>query len=133
MVYLAQSYLQLGKKDEAREIFSKLVMNLPNVAQPDDFALAGVRGLDEIETYNKTAPQLSDGEHYRRAFIYQFNRDFPDARKHYSAIVENFPQSTFAPDAMYQIGRGYVQEGDFEELTRQTEEALQLVKNASAL
>ncbi|MGI8468549.1 MAG: transglycosylase SLT domain-containing protein [Pyrinomonadaceae bacterium] len=119
LVYLGQSYLQLGNANEAREIFTKLVNNLPNPAQPDDFALAGAKGLDEIDggraNLGKVAPQISDAEHYRRASVYQFNRDFSDARLHYTALVEQFPQSTFAPDAMYQTGRGFVQEGNFDE------------------
>ncbi|MGI9034692.1 MAG: transglycosylase SLT domain-containing protein [Pyrinomonadaceae bacterium] len=119
LVYLGQSYLQLGKMNEAREIFTRLAGNLPNSAQPDDFALAGARGLDELdcgrENLGKIAPDISDGEHYRRALIYQFNRDFSDARLHFTAIIENFPQSNFAPDAMYQTGRGFVQQGNFDE------------------
>ena len=61
------------------------------------------------------AQPLPDFEHLRRASIYQFNRDFNDARKHYAAIVENFPTSGIVPDAMFQIGRGYAQEGNLNE------------------
>ena len=118
-VYLGQAYLQLGKTGDAREIFTRLVNNLPNPAQPDDFALAGARGLDELdsgrENLGKAAPQISDIEHYRRATIYQFNRDFADARLHFTALVEQFPQSNFAPAAIYQTGRGFVQQGNFDE------------------
>lgn len=119
LVYLGQSFLQLGKMNEARDVFTKLVNNLPNTSQPDDFALAGVRGLDELdggsENLGRIAPNVSDVEHYRRAFVYQFNRDFADARLHFAALVEQFPQSNFAPDALYQIGRGFVQQGNFDE------------------
>jgi soluble lytic murein transglycosylase len=119
LVYLGQSYLQLGKQAEAREVFTRLTNNLPNPAQPDDFALAGARGLDELdggrENLGKVAPKISDAEHFRRATIYQFNRDFADARLHFAALVEDFPQSTFAPDAMYQIGRGLTLQLNFDE------------------
>lgn len=133
-VYIGQSYQRLGKINEARNVFNAIIKNTPNSTQPDDFALAGVRGLDEIEVgkenFGKIAPQLSDAEHYRRAFVYQFNRDFPLARLHYQAMVDNFPQSPFTPDAMYQIGRGFAQEENFEEAVKwfervQTEYALQ--------
>ncbi|MBA2735367.1 MAG: tetratricopeptide repeat protein, partial [Pyrinomonadaceae bacterium] len=43
LVLLAQAYLQSGKTAQARETFAKLITNLPNPAQPDDFALAGAK------------------------------------------------------------------------------------------
>ncbi len=118
LVFLAEAFLQSGKTAEAREGFTKLTNNLPNPAQPDDFALAGAKGLDRLETgenFGKAAPNLADFEHLRRAAIYQFNRDFADARLHYQAIVKNYPQSENAPHALYQIGRGYAQEANYVE------------------
>lgn len=80
LVLLGQSYLQSGKVNEAREVFTKLVSNLPNPTQPDDFALEGAKGLDEMEigkeNFGRVAPQLAEPEHLRRAAIYQFNRTF---------------------------------------------------------
>jgi soluble lytic murein transglycosylase len=118
LVFLGEAYLQSGKTNEARETFSKLINNLPNAAQPDDFALAGARGLDRLETgenFGKTVANLTDLNHLQRASIYQFNRDFTDARLHYQAIVKNYPQSGLVPESLYQIGRGYAQEADFVE------------------
>jgi soluble lytic murein transglycosylase len=114
---LAQAYLQSGKTGEAREIFTKLIDKLANPAQPDDFALAAARVLDELdggrESLGKTAPQLAETEHLRRASIYHFNRNFPFARLHYQAVVERFPNSSNLAFAMYQTGRTYAQEGNF--------------------
>ena len=118
LVLLGEAYLQSGKLAEAREVFTKLTNNLPNPGQPDDFALAGAKGLDKLdagESYGKSAPNLPDFEHLRRALIYNFNRDFTDARLHYQAIVKDYPQSGNVPDALYQIGRGYAQEANFVE------------------
>jgi soluble lytic murein transglycosylase len=119
LVLIGQSYLQSGKTAEAREVFTKLLANLPNPAQPDDFALIAAKTLDEMDSekgaFGKTAPRLADLEHFRRAKIYQFNRDFADARLHFTAIVERFPQSPNLPESLYQIGRGYVQENNFNE------------------
>ncbi len=116
LALLAQAYLQSGKQEQARETFTKLFSGLPNPAQPDDFALEAARGLDFIETgaenFGKIAPKLSDYEHLRRASIYNFNRDFTDARLHYLAIVENHPSSGLLPDAIYQVGRMYAQTGE---------------------
>ncbi|MEQ1765485.1 MAG: transglycosylase SLT domain-containing protein, partial [Pyrinomonadaceae bacterium] len=65
------------------------------------------------ERFGKEVAKLSDYEHLKRASIYQFNRDFADARLHFLAIVENHPTSGLAPDALYQIGRGYTQISEF--------------------
>ena len=63
--------MQSGKNEKARTVFNKLVEDLPNLAQPDDFALEGVRGLDKLdvgkENFGKIAPELSDKEHLKRA------------------------------------------------------------------
>jgi TolA-binding protein len=116
---LGQAYLQGGKETEAREIFTRLINNLPNPAQPDDFALTAARTLDRLdggaENFSKTAAQMPDTEHFRRASIYQFNRDFPAARLHFKAIVERYPASGYVPDALYQTGRSFVQERNFNE------------------
>ncbi len=119
LVFLAQSYLQSGKTTEAREIFTRLINELPNPAQPDDYALSAAKSLDLMEVgaenFGKNAPKLGDYEHLRRAQIYNFNRSFADARLHYRAIIENHPQSGNVPDAIYQIGRSYAQLGEFSE------------------
>ncbi|MDQ3088576.1 MAG: tetratricopeptide repeat protein, partial [Acidobacteriota bacterium] len=117
LVLLGNAYLQIGKLNEAREVFTRLTNNLSNPAQPDDFALSGAKSLDELdgglERFGKTAPQLPATEHQRRAAIYQFNRNFPLARLHYQAIVERYPTYSFASHALYQIGRGFAQEGNY--------------------
>ncbi len=119
LLLLGQSYLQSGKSNEAREVFTKLLTTLPNANQPDDFALAATKGLDELDggkdLFGKQAPQLTDAEHLRRATIYQFNRDFTFSRLHYQAIVERFPQSPSLAAAMFQIGRSYAIELRFNE------------------
>jgi soluble lytic murein transglycosylase len=110
LVLLGQSLQKSDKKAEARDVFTRLISNLPNPAQPDDFALAAARGLDEIdsakpEDVGKLAPQLPDFEHLRRALVYQFNRDFSGAKLHYQAIVDRYPNSPNTPDAFLQLGR----------------------------
>ncbi len=117
LVLLGESYQQTGQIPRAREIYAKLLNNLPNPAQPDDFALAAAKNLDLLdgggENFGVAAPQLSDAEHYRRALIYQFNRNFPLARLHFQAIIKDFPNSNYVANSLYQIARGFAQEGDY--------------------
>ncbi|MBK8147692.1 MAG: transglycosylase SLT domain-containing protein [Acidobacteria bacterium] len=118
LVLLGEALFRSGKAGEAREAFLKLVDNLPNPAQPDDFALAGAIGLDRLdagENFGRSAPGLADHLHLQRAIIYQFNRDFADARLHYRAIIERYPESGNVPDALFQIGRGYAQSANYRE------------------
>jgi soluble lytic murein transglycosylase len=128
LVFLGEAYLQSGKTTEAREVFTKLIGNLPNPSQPDDFALAGAKGLDRLETgenFGKTVANLTDLNHLQRAWIYQFNRDFAAARLHYQAIINNYPNSGLVPEALFQIGRGYVQEANYVEAINWFERVLE--------
>ena len=109
--FLAEAYLRSGDTAKAKDLFTSLATNLSNPAQPDDFALAGARGLDGLDP----RASLTDYEHLRRATIYQFNRDFSQARYHYAAIINNHRESGLVPEAIFQTGRGYAQLGDFTE------------------
>ncbi|HEY0386547.1 MAG TPA: tetratricopeptide repeat protein, partial [Pyrinomonadaceae bacterium] len=120
LALIGQAYLRSKQESAAREVFTKLVSQTPDPPRPDDFAMAGVRGLDTLdggnsEAANKQAPQLAETEHLRRAAIYTFNRDFAGARLHYLAVVERYPQSTNVADALFQIGRGFAQDVQFDE------------------
>jgi soluble lytic murein transglycosylase len=117
---VGQAKLRSGQLDGARETFNSLITQLPDADKPDDFALAAVRGLDQLdsgspEAAQKQAPQLPEAEHLRRAAIYNFNRDFAGARRHYMALVERYAQTANIADALYQIGRGFYQERRFDE------------------
>ncbi|PYT01431.1 MAG: hypothetical protein DMF63_00855 [Acidobacteria bacterium] len=122
--FLADTYLRSGNTAKAKELFTSLTNSLSNPAQPDDFALAGALALDRLDS-PESASQLSDYEHLRRASIYQFNRDFERARTHYAAILKDYPSSGLAPDAIFQTGRGYVQQGDFAEALKWFERVLE--------
>ena len=116
-ILLGEAYQFDNQISQAREIFTKLITILPNPAQPDDYALEAAKNLDLLdggsENFGKSVPPLSDGEHYRRALIYQFNRSFPLARLHFQAVVERFPNSSFYVNSLYQIARGFAQEGNY--------------------
>ena len=118
-VLLGQAYFKSGKTNEARDVFTRLITDLPNAGQPDDFALTALKTLDEMtfgaEMSAAKLPPLNDYELLRRAQIYQFNRDFPHSRFYFQAIIEKYPASGITPDAIYQVGRSFVQEKNYGE------------------
>ena len=126
---MARAYLYNKDAAAARNIFAALINSGANPAQPDDYALEAARGMDVLDVgaarFGKAVGELSDYDHLRRAQVYQFNRDFADARLHYAAIIERHPESGIVPDAIYQIGRGYAQSSDFVEAVKWYERALE--------
>jgi soluble lytic murein transglycosylase len=117
LVFIGQSQLALGDLQNAKNTFTLLIDKLPNQSQPDDFALAAAKGLDIIDGKQNggNLSQLSVDEHQKRGGIYQFNRDFENARIHFNVIVAKKPSNEDIADALYQIGRGYVQNNELEE------------------
>jgi soluble lytic murein transglycosylase len=109
------AYMRAGKTAETRDVFTKLLMQMPDVSRPDDFALEAVRQLDALD--NKT-PSRPEADHLLRASVYQFNRDFAGARYHYQAVVDRFPQNTTVPNAMFQIARGLYNEAKFDDAVK---------------
>jgi soluble lytic murein transglycosylase len=126
---LAEAYLRSGQSQEARNIFTVLLDKMPNPAQPDDVSLSAAKGLDlldgGVENFGKQAPELTEQEYLRRANIYQFNRDFADAKLHFDAIIDRFPNSENVPDAIFQIGRGFAQASNFVEAAQHYERILE--------
>lgn len=116
LAMLARAYLESDQKELARAAFTDLITKMPNPAQPDDFALEAVRALDQMDGGSSVrVAQLAEPEHMRRAGVYQFNRDFATARLHYAEIVARFPQSPNVPEALFQTGRGYYNESQYEQ------------------
>jgi len=109
---MGQAYTRAGKVAEARDVFTKLVMQMPDASRPDDFALEAVRQLD---AFDNNSPNLSEADHLLRASVYQFNRDFAGARIHYQAVIDRFPDSGAVFNARFQIARGWYNEGKYEE------------------
>ena len=111
LVLTAESFARAGKNPEAREVFTRLVMQMPDASRPDDFALAAVRKLD---SFDKNAT-LTEAEHLLRASVYQFNRDFAGARLHYQTLIDRYPQSSTIPNALFQLARGYYLEAKYDD------------------
>ena len=111
---MGTAYVRAGKTAEARDVFTKLVMHMPDASRPDDFALVAVRELDALDKSAGTA-NVTEADILLRASVYQFNRDFAGARVHYQTIINRFPQSGTVPNATFQLARGLYNEAKFEE------------------
>jgi len=115
---MGTAYVRANKLAEARDTFTKLLLQMPDASRPDDFALTAVRQLDALDksTGSANPPQsLSEADHLLRASVYQFNRDFAGARAHYQELIDQYPQSTTLPNAILQLGRGYYLEYKYDD------------------
>ena len=71
-------------------------------------ALASVRRSDAADRDAKgNLRKLAPAEHMRRAAIYLSVRAFAEARAHWEALLDKYPQDSRVPEAMLGIGRSY--------------------------
>jgi TolA-binding protein len=71
-------------------------------------ALATVRRSDaSARETDGDLPKLAPAEHMRRAAVYLANRAFAEARAHWQALIDNYPQDPRIPEALLGIGRSY--------------------------
>ncbi|HEY0320140.1 MAG TPA: transglycosylase SLT domain-containing protein [Pyrinomonadaceae bacterium] len=84
-------------------------------AQADD-TLGMVRAADRTgRTAEGRLAQLPPQEHLRRAGIYMTNRAFAEAREHFQAVIERYPNDPLVSSALYGLGRSYFQDRRYEE------------------
>jgi soluble lytic murein transglycosylase len=86
-----------------------LLLTVQIAAQPaSETALSAVRRSDAAaRDENGSVPKLTPAEHMRRAAVYLANRAFAEARGHWQALIDNYPQDTRVPEALLGIGRSY--------------------------
>jgi soluble lytic murein transglycosylase len=71
-------------------------------------ALAAVRRSDAVDRDAQgKLRKLTPNEHMRRASVYLGNRAFAEARDHWQALIDNYPQDARVPEALLGIGRSY--------------------------
>ncbi|HYX31020.1 MAG TPA: transglycosylase SLT domain-containing protein [Pyrinomonadaceae bacterium] len=90
-----------------------------------DVSLDAVRASDRIDRLSKAPPQLTAAEHLRRANVYMANRAFPEARQHFQAILDNYPNDPNVPAAIYGIGRSLYIERHYEDARQMFERVAQ--------
>lgn len=112
----AEALQKDNKSTEARELFNRILMKMPDASRPDDFALEAVAALDDLEGNPQVSKvTLTEADHLLRASVYQFNRHFDQARSHYLTVIQTQPQSPTVPNALYQVGRGLYQQQHYEQ------------------
>ena len=105
---IGQAYADASDNANARSIFNQLIG-----ASKDDSALTAAQGLDDLD--KKSGRTLTEYDQLARARIYMFNRRFPEAREHWTALTEQFPSSKYKPEAMFQAGRTFYLENSFDD------------------
>lgn len=107
---IGDAQLALGQAAPARLSFEAVLSN----GSLDDASLRAVRGLDRLNNQTGQSGQpgqpmivLTEAERLRRARVYQFNRQFSEARNHWLVLARDFPASAGRAEILFQLGRGY--------------------------
>jgi soluble lytic murein transglycosylase-like protein len=75
-----------------------------------DASLAAIRSQDRLARNAKgLITRLTPEEHLRRAGIYHVNRAFDEAREHWQALINYYPNDPRVAEALLGIGRSYFQ------------------------
>jgi len=112
LAVIGEAQLAIKQTEAAKQTFESALAG----GSMDDASLSACAGLDRID--EAAANTLTEAERLRRARIYQFNRNFTEARKHFLALLRDFPQSAKRAEELFQIGRGYFLENDFVEAAK---------------
>ncbi len=81
-----------------------------------DASLAAVRRQDgEARNAQGVLTRLTPEEHLRRAAVYHSNRAFQEARDHWQALMNYYPEHPRIPEALFGMGRSFFQERRYAE------------------
>src|SRR6267142_2206969 len=82
----------------------------PGLQVGSDVSLTTVRRQDrDARNARGVMTRLSPEEHLRRAAIYHVNRAFDEAREHWQALINYYPDDPRVAEALLGIGRSYFQ------------------------
>ena len=95
-------------------IFSIHFFSASTAQAASDTKLAEVRREDRnARNARGVMTRLSAEEHMRRAGIYHTNRAFAEARDHWQALLNYYPESPRVPEAIFGIGRSHFQSRNY--------------------
>src|ERR1043165_1207361 len=100
--------------------FSFLLILSPSVLSQStgDAALSAIRSSDRSAKFAKSKDAMPPDEHLRRAAIYLANRLFADARTHWQAILDNYPNDSAVPSALLGMARSFFVERRYDDAQR---------------
>ncbi|MBL8181946.1 MAG: tetratricopeptide repeat protein, partial [Blastocatellia bacterium] len=95
-------------------IIAILVSSLITFAQASDAALKAVIEKDRgARSADGKLQTLSASEHLARGTVYFDNRSFPQAREHFSKIIDNYATAPELSNALWKLGRSYYWEREY--------------------
>jgi len=95
---------------------SELARTIAGKQSASEATLASVRRSDSsIRDAKGGLPKLTPAEHMRRASVYMSNRAFAEARDHWRALVQYYPEDSHVPEALLGIARSYFLAKDYED------------------
>ena len=95
---------------------SELARTIPGKQSASEATLASVRRSDSsIRDAKGGLPKLTPAEHMRRASVYMSNRAFDEARDHWRALMQYYPEDSHVPEALLGIARSYFLAKDYED------------------
>lgn len=125
---IGDSYLDLGERAKAIETYQKLIDKYPYLNnEVAEEAQNRIDMLKEIEKYEEVIESgdkdMRDNAQYQIGNIYfsVFN-DYDKAIEEFNKVVENYPQSELADDAMWMVGECYWAKATYEPLAGETRE-----------
>ena len=81
-----------------------------------DASLEAVRRQDrEARNARGVITRLTPEEHLRRATVYHSNRAFDEAREHWQALINYYPEDSRVAEALFGIGRSFFQSRRYSE------------------
>lgn len=142
---LGEAYRLSGDSQQATQILAGLLNATPNISQPDDAAIDAVESLDAIGGVLDDAEHLRRGGiyqfnrqwaqsrgHYEHVKTgdnaaeamfqigrgYSFSLDFATAGQWYQRVIDQFPDSQQAKDALLQSAAACARQSRFDEAVR---------------
>jgi peptidoglycan lytic transglycosylase len=107
--------LSAAVSTSAGEHRNKYLATSRGMQSAGEAALASVRRSDaSSRDTTGNISKLSQAEHMRRAAIYLNNRAFDEARAHWQALINYYPEDSRVPEALLGIGRSYFLAKDYE-------------------
>lgn len=120
MKFRARLWTAIGLLAVLAQATSATILPLRNstyaVQAASDASLTAVREQDRYTRNAKgTMTRLTAEEHLRRANIYHLNRAFSEAREHWQALINYYPNDPKVAEALLGMGRSYFQERRYDD------------------